>query len=140
MQLQSFSSVSMHIHTYIHTHAAVDRRVIMTDTHTHSCPPLILRVLKHAHIWAAPLTALLGVRPLHTHTQLAMYWRFGWWWHTYTHPYPCPYLIICTNTRSVSPARMRRYVQIAYLFHQFATSFLSRDCRIADCRRGVLFF
>ena len=35
--------------------------------------------------------------------------------------------------RSVSLARMRRYTQLAYLFHQCATSLLSRDSRIADC-------
>ena len=28
---------------------------------------------------------------------------------------------------------MRRYTQLAYLFHQCATSLLSRDSRIADC-------
>ena len=35
--------------------------------------------------------------------------------------------------RSVSLARMRRYTQLVYLFHQCATSLLSRDGRIADC-------
>ena len=34
---------------------------------------------------------------------------------------------------SVSLARMRRYTQLAYLFHQCAKSLLSRDCRIAGC-------
>ena len=35
--------------------------------------------------------------------------------------------------RSVSLARMRRYMQLAYLLHQCAKSLLSRDSRIADC-------
>ena len=35
--------------------------------------------------------------------------------------------------RSVSLARMRRDTKLAYLFHQCATSLLSRDSRIADC-------
>ena len=35
--------------------------------------------------------------------------------------------------RSVSLSRMRRYMQLAYLFHQRAKSLLSRDSRIADC-------
>ena len=35
--------------------------------------------------------------------------------------------------RTVSLARMRRYTQLAYLFHQCAMSILSRDSRIADC-------
>ena len=35
--------------------------------------------------------------------------------------------------RGVSLARMRRYMQLAYLFHQCAKSLLNRDSRIADC-------
>ena len=35
--------------------------------------------------------------------------------------------------RSVSLARKWRYTHLAYLFHQCATSLLSRDGRIADC-------
>ena len=35
--------------------------------------------------------------------------------------------------RSVSLARMRRYMQLAYLFHQCVKRFLSGDSRIADC-------
>ena len=56
-----------------------------------------------------------------------------------THPYPCPRLIACTDTfllhvyRSVSLARMRCYMQLAYLFHQYEKSLLSTDGRIADC-------
>ena len=30
------------------------------------------------------------------YTQVAVYWRFGWWWQR--HPYPLPRLIACTNT------------------------------------------
>ena len=56
--------------------------------------------------------------------------------HTYTHLYPR--FIACIDTfllhvyRSVSLARMWRYMQFAYLFHQYAKSFLSTDGRIAD--------
>ena len=35
--------------------------------------------------------------------------------------------------RSISLAHMRRYMQLAYLFHQCAKSFLSRVSLIADC-------
>ena len=35
--------------------------------------------------------------------------------------------------RSVFLARMRRYMQLAYLCHQCATSLLSIDGRVADC-------
>ena len=34
---------------------------------------------------------------------------------------------------SVSLARMRRYMQLAYIFHQYAKSLLSTDGHIADC-------
>ena len=57
--------------------------------------------------------------------------------HKYTHPYPR--LVALHNTflfhvyRNISLARMRRYTQLAYLFHQCAMSLLSRDSRIADC-------
>ena len=69
-----------------------------------------------------------STRPTHTYTTNT---------HT-TLPYPCSRLIACTNTfllhdyRSVSLARMRRYTQLAYLFHQCVTSILSRDGRMAD--------
>ena len=110
------------------------------QTHTHPCLFLILRVHKHTHTSrGASFISLPGALLLHTHTQVAVYWRFVWWWHTYTHPYPCPRLISLHNTfflhfyRSVSLARMRRYTQLAYLFHQCMTSLLSRDSFIADC-------
>ena len=57
--------------------------------------------------------------------------------HTYTHSYPR--LVALQNTfffhvyRSVSLSRMRRYTQLAYLFHQCATNLLSRHSRLADC-------
>ena len=57
--------------------------------------------------------------------------------HTYTHPYPR--LVALQNTyfsftfTGVFLSRIRRYTQLAYLFHQYATILLSRDSRIADC-------
>ena len=75
----------------------------------------------------------------HTHTSSCILEICLMMTHIYTHPYPCPRLIALHNTilfhvyRSVSLARMRCYMQIAYLFHQCATSLLSRDSRIADC-------
>ena len=35
--------------------------------------------------------------------------------------------------KSVLLASMRRYKQLAYVFHQWATSLISRDGYIADC-------
>ena len=62
---------------------------------------------------------------------------------THTHaamPMPMP-ILDCLHKhmflfyvyRSISLARIRCYTQLAYLFHQCATSLLSRDGRIADC-------
>ena len=47
--------------------------------------------------------------------------------------YDCDYIFLFHVYRSVSLARMRRYTQLTYLFHQCATCLLSRDSRIADC-------
>ena len=92
-----------------------------THTHIHPCLPLILRS------YALP----------YIHTQVAVYWRVGWWWHTII---PMPtldclhrHIFLLHVYRSVSLARMRRYMQLAYLFHQRAKSLLSRDSHIADC-------
>ena len=35
--------------------------------------------------------------------------------------------------RRIYLTRVQRVTQLAYLFHQCGTNFLSRDCRIADC-------
>ena len=43
------------------------------------------------------------------------------------------YIFLLHVYRSVSLACMRRYMQLACLFHQCAKSLLSRDSRIADC-------
>ena len=92
MQSQSFSGVSIHIHT----REAIDGRVIMTHTHTHPCLSLILRVYKptHTHISGRFFIALPGALPLHTHKQLCAGNLFND--DTYTHPYPR--LIACTTT------------------------------------------
>ena len=72
-----------------------------------------------------------------THTQVAMNWSF---FNDDTHIHtPIPtfgcvakHIFLFHVYRCVSLARMRRYTQLAYLFHQCATSLLSRDRRIAD--------
>ena len=103
---------------------------------THSCPPLILRVHEHTHIWCAHLQPFQECFD-NTHTQVAVYWRFGWWWHTHTHTYIHATLLAQTHIspsclQDVSLARMWRYMQLAYLFHQYAKSLFSTDGRIAD--------
>ena len=89
---------------YIYTHTSScrresdDDRQTHTHTHTHTpMPTLDLTFLQtHTHIWGVHLIGLPGTLPLHIHTKVAVYWRFGSWWHT--HPYSCPRLIACTNT------------------------------------------
>ena len=73
----------------------------------------------------------------YTHTQVAVYWRVGWWWYT---PIPMPtldylrrHIFLLHVYRSVSLARIRRCMQLAYLFHQCAKSLLSGDSSIVDC-------
>ena len=59
--------------------------------------------------------------------------------HTYTHLlYPCPRLIACTNAYFPLTFTGAFHLHACgitcnYLFHQCATSLLSRDGRIADC-------
>ena len=120
-----------------------------THTYTHSCPPLILRVHKHTYIWYTHLQPSQGcfdnthtrthtssclleiwlMTHTHTHTHTNT--------HTHTHLYPrfiaCTHIFLLHVYRSVFLARMRRYMQLAYLFHQYAKSFLSTDGHIADC-------
>ena len=60
----------------------------------------------------------------HTHTHI----------HTLTPTFGCAAKQFLFHVyRSISLSRMQRYMQLAYLFHQCATSLLSRDSRIADC-------
>ena len=142
MQSQSFSGVSIHILTY--TQEAIDGRV-MTDTrtYTHPCLPLILRAHKHTHTSrGASFIALPGALPdththTHTHKQLCTGDLFNDDAHIRTPllTFDCvaQHMFLFHVYRSGSLARMRRYTQLAYLFHQCATSLLSRDSRIADC-------
>ena len=108
-----------------------------THTYTHSCPPLILRVHEQsgARIYSPSRSA--SITHTHTHTSSCLLETWLMMTHTYTHPYPYPRFIACTDTyfsfRRVSLTRMRRYMQLAYLFHQYAKSLLSTDGRIADC-------
>ena len=124
----------------IHTHTSSYRRKSDDDRHTHT----------HAHPWSyvctnthtslgLPLIALPGTLPLHTHTSSCLLEIWLTMTHTYT-PIPMPtlyclhkHIFLLHVYRSVFLARMRRYTQLAYLFHKCAMSLLSRDGRIADC-------
>ena len=125
---------------YLHTHTRSCRRESDNDRDIRPCLlPLILRVHKHTHASrGASFIALPGALPLHTHTYI----------HTSSCVLEIRLMMIHTPMptldgfhkhiflfhvyRSVFLARMRRYTQLAYLFHQCATS-LRRDGRIADC-------
>ena len=107
-----------------------------TLTYTHPCPPLILRVLKHIYR-GAPLIALSGALLLHTHTSSCLLEIWSMMTHTsiLMPTFDCmhKHVFLLHADRSVSLARMWRYTQLSYLFHQCTTRLLSRDDRIADC-------
>ena len=110
----------------------------MTHMYTHPCPPLILRA--HERTCARhlqPFQECFHYTHIHTSSCLLEFWLKIT--HTYT-PVPMPtldwlhkHIFLLHVYRSVFLARMRRYTQLAYLFHQCETSRLSRDGRIADC-------
>ena len=143
MQLQPFSSVSILIHTYtirscrrksdddrdthIHTPMpTLDLTCVQTHTHTHTS-----RGASFKHFQAC-------FHYTHTHKQLCSGYLFNDGTHIHT---PIPITLDCLHKLifllhvygSVSLTRMRRCTQLAYVFHQCATSLLSRDARIADC-------
>ena len=109
---------------------------MMTDTHTytHPCLLLILRVHRYTHVsgrffYSTSRSASITHTHTRTHTRLVEICLM-----TNTHNHAHAWLRCTTHVyRSVSLSRMRRYTQLAYLFHQCATSLLSRDGRIADC-------
>ena len=111
-----------------------------THTYTHSYPPLILRVHEHTHL-VHTFTALPGVLRWHTHTHTSSCLLEIWLMMTHIHtPIPIStlhclhrHIFFLHVNRSVSLACMRRYMQLAYLFHKYAKSLLSTDGRIADC-------
>ena len=109
-----------------------------THTYTHSCPPVILRVHEHTHIWCAHLQPFQECFDnTNTHKQLST----GDLVDDDTHIHTPISTLHCLHRhifllhvyRSISLARMRRYMQLAYLFHQYAKTLLSTDGRIADC-------
>ena len=106
---------------------------IRTHTHTHAYPWSYVCTNTHTSRGASFIALPGALHDTHTHTssyelEICL---------TMTHSYSR--LVALQNTflfhvyRSVSLSRMRRYTQLAYLFHQCATSRLSRDGRIADC-------
>ena len=80
------SAVLAYIYTHTHTSSCWRESDDAGHTYTHSCPPLILRVHEHTHIWCAHLQPFQECFH-NTHTQVAVYWRFGWWWHAHTHSF-----------------------------------------------------
>ena len=112
-------------------------------THMHLFMPTIdlTCAQTHAHLTRVCYSTSRSAFITPTHTQVAVYWRFGWWWHTHTHlliamsTFDClhKHLFLVQAYRSVFLARLRRYTKLPHLFHQCATSLVSRDSRIADC-------
>ena len=142
MQSQSFNGVSIYIHTYIHTLGCRQETDDDRHTYTHPYLSLIFRVHQHTHTSRdASFIALPGALPLHTHTHKQLCTGDLLEDDTHLHtPILMPTLdclhkltFLLHVYRSVSLARMLHYTQLAYLFHQCATSLFSRDGRTADC-------
>ena len=112
-------------HTHTHTHA-YPWSYVCTKTLTHTQDASFISLpgaLHDTHTSSYELEiCLMMTRHAHTHTHIHAH-RDGL--------HKCIFLFHIY--RSVSFARIRRYTQLAYLFHQCATSLLGRDSRIADC-------
>ena len=116
--------------------------MMMTHTHIHTpMPTFDLTLHKHTHTsWCASFIALPGAFPLytrtHTHTSSCVLEICLMMTHTFI---PMPTLD-CLH-KHISPSRLQeRFLcthaalhQLAYVFHQCATSLLRRDGRSADC-------
>ena len=109
-------------HTCTHTHAHPWSFVSM-NTHTsgaHHLQPF-QECFHYTHTYKKLSTGYLVDHDTHTYTPIPMHTLDCLHKHTLLHVY-----------RGVFLARIRRYTQLAYLFHQCATGLLSRDGRIAD--------
>ena len=110
-----------------------------TDTHTytHLCLPLILRAHKHSSLGDSFIALPGALHDTHKHTISCVLEICLMMTHIHT-PIPIPTLYCVAQHiflfhvyRSVSLARMRRYTQLAYLFHQCATSLQRQSyCRL----------
>ena len=109
-------------HTLTHTHA-YPWSYVRTNTLTHLGALLLShfqeRFMTHPHTSSCVLEICLMMT--HIHTPIP------------TFDYIAQHIFLFHVYRSVSLARMRRYTQLEYLFHQCATSLFSRDSLIADC-------
>ena len=133
---------------HIHTHIRSCWRERANDTHTH--PYLWSYVCTNTHasrgasFIALPGTLLSHTHAhthTHTHTHVAVYWRFDYWWYTHTRTYThahawlrcIPHFSFTLTGAFPLHACGVTHNWRSYLFHQCATSRLSRDDRIADC-------
>ena len=127
----------LHAYTYLHTQVAVDRTDTHTHAHTHAYSSSCVCTNTHISGRASNSTSR-SASITHTHRQLSTGDLVDDDTHTHTHArarllFQLFHIFLLHVYTSVSLACMRRYTQLAYLFHQCATSFLSRDGCIADC-------
>ena len=101
---------------YIHMHTSNCRRQSGYDRHAHIHTPMLTFYLtcaqKNTHTFrGAPLIAPSEAFILHT--QVAVYWRFGWWGHTYTHTYTHAHAWLLAQTH-ISPSRLQERFPCAH--------------------------
>ena len=137
MQSQSFSYVIIATYTYTHMGLSTGEWWWYTHVHTLMSNLDLMCARTHTHLVRAIYSPSRSDSI--THTLVGVYWRFGWSWPTHIHTYIHAHAWLLaqtyfffTFTGAFFLARLRRYTQLAYLFHQFATRVLSRDGRIAD--------
>ena len=125
----------------MYTQVAVYWRVKMTDTHTHAHPyPRLDLACTNRQLRARPLK---DFQEYFHYRHAISYLPVIWLMMADTHTHTLAWLLTQTHTphgafffdtyRSVSLTCMQCYTQLAFLFHQCGTSFLSKDDRIADC-------
>ena len=107
-------------------------------TYTHSCPPLILCVHEHTHIWCVHLQPFQECFDnTHTHTSGCLLEIWLMMTHTYTHLYPR--FIACTDAyfsfmfTGAIPLHACGVTCNLRTYYTSMRSLLSTDGRIADC-------
>ena len=110
------------VHTHLHTHTHTSTHThLYTHTHLHTHTHTYTHTHLHTHTPTHTSSCVLEICLMMTHTPIP------------TFDCVAQHIFVFHVYRSVSLARMRSYTHLPYLYHQCATSLLSRDSRIADC-------
>ena len=117
--------------TLIHTSCCL----LESEDDKHTLMPTFDRACTNAHTFqGTPLFSTSKSTSI-TYRQVAIYWRFGWWWQTHIHSptvdYLQKHLFLFYVYMSVSLTRMQRRNLRTYFTSVLRV--LSRDGQIADC-------